>query len=229
MARCAVAVAAALLFVAVAGAAAAQRNGPPPAAGKKAAKGDPALVERGAYLAQVGGCADCHTPVRLDRELGVLVPDESRAWSGHPAGAPKPKGKPAAGDAGVIGGTFTAFTLPFGTVYAANLTPHETGLGGWTEEQFVQALRTGMHRGMAKGRPILPPMPWMNVARATDEDLRALYAFFMSVPPVENAVPPPEVTPDTWETYEAAWRKLAPNPKQNGQRKKAPTPRGSGR
>ena len=216
--------AAALLSLALAGAAAAQR---PPAGTKSAGRGDPALVKRGAYLAQVGGCADCHTPVRFDEGLGIIVPDERRAWSGHPAGAPGPRGTLGKEDIVLVGPTFTSFLLPFGTVYAANLTPHETGIGGWTEEQFTQALRTGMHRGMAEGRPILPPMPWFNPARATDEDLRALYAFLKSVKPIENAVPQPDVAPGTYEKFAKAWKKIAPAPerKQQPQQKKGAAPR----
>ena len=53
---------------------------------------------------------------------------------------------------------------PFGTVYSSNITPdQETGIGAWSEANFIQALRTGKHLG--GGRDILPPMPWP--ARAT--------------------------------------------------------------
>ena len=55
--------------------------------------------------------------------------------------------------------TNTAFAGPWGVSFTANLTPDdETGLGKWTAETFIAALRTGRHEG--KGRPILPPMPY---------------------------------------------------------------------
>jgi hypothetical protein len=88
----------------------------------------------------------------------------------------------------VISPTFTAFKTPFGKSYAANLTPDlETGTGKWTEEQFVKVFRTGKHMG--DGRPILPPMPWSSLAKLSDDDLKAIFAFTRSLPPVKNMVP----------------------------------------
>ena len=75
--------------------------------------------------------------------------------------------------------------------FTANLTPDpETGI--WremTEEQFIQALRTGRHLG--QGRPILPPMPWLPYGQKTDADLKAIYAYLQTVPPIKNKVPDP--------------------------------------
>ena len=57
--------------------------------------------------------------------------------------------------------TNTAWAGPWGVSFTANLTPDkETGLGDWTEEQFIATMRTGKHQG--KGRPVLPPMPYFN-------------------------------------------------------------------
>jgi hypothetical protein len=84
----------------------------------------------------------------------------------------------------------TAWAGPWGGSYAANLTPDEaTGLGIWTEELFIQALRSGKHMGV--GRDILPPMPWQNCAVLTDSDLRAIFAYLRSIPPIRNSVPVP--------------------------------------
>jgi hypothetical protein len=72
--------------------------------------------------------------------------------------------------------------------YAINLTPDEdTGIGTWTEQVFVNSLKTGRHMGI--GRPIMPPMPWQAYSRMTDEDLRAMYAYLRSVPAKTNKVP----------------------------------------
>ena len=105
-------------------------------------------AERGAFLVRMGGCTDCHTPMVFDEKIGMPVPDQSRYLSGHPEGAPRPSGQPKGNDQAVIGPTFTSFRLPFGTVFTANLTPHlETGLGNWTEDMFIGAVRTGRHMG----------------------------------------------------------------------------------
>ncbi len=90
--------------------------------------------------------------------------------------------------------TNTAFAGPWGVSFTANLTPDlETGLGGWTADTFIAALRTGRHEG--KGRPILPPMPYRMIRTLTDEDLSSIFAYLQSLPPIRNRVPAP-VDPD---------------------------------
>ena len=147
---------------------------------------DPA-VARGRYLVTAIGCGDCHTPMRMG-EKGP-EPDVSRLLSGHPMGlelksAPKLDGPWAwAGT-----GTMTAFAGPWGISYAANLTPDQlTGLGIWTEDMFVRAIRDGKHWGQS--RQVMPPMPWPAYRHATDEDLEAVFAYLRTVPPVKNQVP----------------------------------------
>jgi hypothetical protein len=89
----------------------------------------------------------------------------------------------------------TACVGPWGVTCSANLTPDQnTGLGLWTEEMFIAAMRTGKHMGA--GRPIMPPMPWFSVAELTDDDLRAVFAYLRSLPPVKNAVPVPMTLDD---------------------------------
>lgn len=172
-------------------------------------------LKRGGFLVGIGACNDCHTPMKFDPSLGMPVPQMDRMLSGHPAGAPDPEAQPGKTDQAVIGPTFTSFKLPFGTVYAANLTPdNETGLGLWSEEEFVRALRTGKHRGAASGRPIMPPMPWMNVqANFSEDDLRAVYAYLRAIPPIKNAVPEPNVPPQVYaamgESYDKVLKKAA--------------------
>jgi mono/diheme cytochrome c family protein len=147
-----------------------------------------AAVERGRYLATIGSCNDCHTPWKLDPEIGLPLPDMSRMLSGHPEGAPDPASDHKGGDMAVIGPTFTAFRFPFGVTYAANLTPDkETGLGNWTEEMFISALRKGKHMG-GEGRTIMPPMPWPLIGQMSDDDLKAVFAFLRTLPPIKNEV-----------------------------------------
>lgn len=177
---------------------------PPPAPGTDKA----AQIERGHHLVTIGGCHDCHTPLKFDPEVGMPVPDMSRALSGHPQGAPDPAATPAGHDLAVIGPTMTSFRLGFGTVYTANLTPDEaTGLGAWTEDMFVRALRTGRHMGGA-GRPILPPMPWPNLAQQTDADLKAVFAYLRSIPAIRNDVPAPKVPDAAMDAVAASYDKM---------------------
>jgi hypothetical protein len=151
-----------------------------------------AAVERGKYLVNGIGCSDCHTPLKMGPE--GPEPDMSRMLSGHPenyritAAAVAPSGEWQHGFVGAA--TSTAFSGPWGVSFAANLTPdRNTGLGIWTEDMFIKALRTGKHFGVS--RPILPPMPWQNFARLTDGDLKAIWAYLQSIPAVSNHVPDP--------------------------------------
>ncbi|MDB4935192.1 MAG: putative diheme cytochrome c-553 [Labilithrix sp.] len=165
----------------------------PPAVAAAATHAD--LVKRGEQLVKMGGCSDCHTPMAFDAKLGIPVPQMDRFLSGHPEGAPDPSASPGKNDQAVIGPTFTSFRLPFGVVYAQNLTSDpETGLR-MDKAQFIATMRTGKHRGAADGRPVLPPMPWMNLQNASEEDLGAMHAYLGSIKPVKNAVPEPKVPP----------------------------------
>jgi mono/diheme cytochrome c family protein len=153
------------------------------------------VVARGNYLVTVGGCHDCHTP-KIFSSVGPEL-DKTRLLSGHPAAEALPDvpgGALAPGAWGALTNPhLTAWAGPWGVSYAANLTPDKTGLADWTVENFIQAMRTGKHAGV--GRPILPPMPWFNYAKMTDDDLRAMFAYLRSLPPIANAVPPPVLAP----------------------------------
>jgi mono/diheme cytochrome c family protein len=63
----------------------------------------------------------------------------------------------------------------------ANLTPHETGLKGWTEADFFRALREGKRKD---GTDILPQMPWKAYGQMKDVELKALWTYLQAVPPV---------------------------------------------
>jgi mono/diheme cytochrome c family protein len=78
---------------------------------------------------------------------------------------------------------------PWGISYAANLTPHETGIKNWTEETFLNIFKTGKHLGLENGRPIMPPMPWEAFKMLSEEDMKAIFAYLKSIPPVDNVVP----------------------------------------
>jgi hypothetical protein len=165
-------------------------------------------IARGAFLVKMGSCTDCHTPMVFDPKIGMPVPQMERFLSGHPSGAPRPSGEPKGHDQAVIGPTFTSFRLPFGTVFAANLTPDpETGLGNWTKDMFIRAVRTGRHMG-GTGRPIVPPMPWPTLAQQSDEDLSAIFAYLRSLPAIKNEVPQPEVPDQVLDGLASSYDKM---------------------
>jgi mono/diheme cytochrome c family protein len=146
-------------------------------------------VERGKYLVSSIGCADCHSPKRMGPAGPVADPD--RLLAGHPEGSELPKPPAPAGPwVASVTWDMTAWSGPWGISYAANLTPDQnTGIGIWTEEMFVNAIRKGRHMGVS--RQILPPMPWEVFRNLTDRDLKAIYAYLRSIPPVHNRVPEP--------------------------------------
>jgi mono/diheme cytochrome c family protein len=148
----------------------------PPAAA--AAAVDP--VARGEYMVTVMGCNDCHTPGYL-----YGAPDMNRMLSGSEIGWPG----------------------PWGLAFAANLTPDaETGLGNWSDDDIVTALRTGQR---PDGRVLAPIMPYSNFATLTDEDVRAIVAYLRSIPPVVHQEPGP-VPPG--EQYAGAMLVMPPPP-----------------
>jgi mono/diheme cytochrome c family protein len=123
----------------------------------------PAAIDtlaRGQYLVTVMSCGDCHTPGTF-----YGAPDMARQLSGSELG----------------------WKGPWGVSYARNLTPDvETGIGAWSKEQIVNALRTGTR---PDGSRILPPMPWPNYGGLKDEDALAIATYLKSLPPVTHKVP----------------------------------------
>jgi len=123
-----------------------------------AAAEDP--VARGKRVAFTSGCVDCHTPGTF---YGAM--DTTRMLSGSELG----------------------WQGPWGITYSRNLTPDvSTGLGSWTEEQIVTAIREGRR---PDGTPILPPMPWPMFSQLTDEDAHALARYLKSLPPIVHEMP----------------------------------------
>jgi mono/diheme cytochrome c family protein len=148
-------------------------------------------VERGRLLILGGACHDCHTP----KKIGPNGPeaDMSLTLSGHPQSdvitAPY-KQKPGEKWTTHVNDHLTAWSGAWGVSFAANLTPDQnTGLGIWTEDMFLEAIKGGKHMG--KGRTILPPMPWMYYGQLKDDDLKAMFAYLKSLPAISNRVPVP--------------------------------------
>lgn len=175
------AVAASLLFIAAL-----------PGEEGKSREASSAHVERGRYLVTLGGCEDCHSPKVMSPKGPVSHP--LKTLSGQQADAKIPDVPQGAltpnGWMAMTNGDMTAWAGPWGMSFAANLTPDPaSGLGGWTEEMFIKTMRTGKHQGT--GRQILPPMPWQNYGKMKDEDLKDIFAYLKSLPPIKNVVPQP--------------------------------------
>lgn len=148
------------------------------------------LVTRGKYLLNTSGCMDCHTPFKM----GAKGPefDLSRLLSGHPESLRMPPVPtlPEGPWLVISSATNTAHAGPWGVSFTANLTPDpDTGLGRWTERDFIATIRTGRHMG--RGREILPPMPIPVYNNFSDGDLAAIFAYLQSIPPIKNRVPEP--------------------------------------
>lgn len=125
---------------------------------------DAAQIARGAYLAKAADCAGCHTAAPRVTQPGA---------------APK-LAAPFAGGLGMAS--------PFGTIYSSNITPDpDAGIGRYSYDDFARALRDGVAPG---GKRLYPAMPYPSFSKVSDDDMHALYAYFMhGVQPV--AVPAP--------------------------------------
>ena len=166
-------------------------SAPPPPAPPAPPPGPPPMtaIERGQYIVTTGLCNDCHTPMKMGPN--GPEPDMDRQLSGHPESV-KVTAAPAIpqGWMAMTSNTFTAWNGPWGVSFTANITSDEnTGIGVWTEEMFIKAMREGKHMGT--GRPILPPMPWPYIGKYSDDDLKAVFAYLKSTKPVSNHVPDP--------------------------------------
>ena len=108
---------------------------------------------------------------------------------------------------------------PFGTVYATNITPDpDTGIGSWSEEAFLRAMREGVRRD---GAHLYPAFPYDHFSKVSAGDLRALYAFLMTREPV-RAETPANALPFPWSERAliAGWKLIYFKP---GELKSDPT------
>lgn len=131
---------------------------------------DPVLA-RGWYIVRVAGrCVYCHA-------------------TGGPAaidfGGADPLTVELAGGAPLLSGAIGE-ELPYGTVYASNLTL----LSEWADEDIENAIRYGV---LPDGTGLFPPMPYESYAMMSDDDMSAVIAYLKSLTPVENEIPPAEL------------------------------------
>lgn len=146
-------------------------------------------VKWGEYVVKTTGCNDCHTP----KKMGAHGPEDDTAMllSGHPAQQPLPDIDRKMAETKGLGvtNTETAWVGPWGVTFAANLTPDSTGIGSWTEEQFVKCLKQNKWMGMDGTRPLLPPMIVSSTAQMSDDQVKAIFAYLKTLKPVHNVVP----------------------------------------
>lgn len=148
------------------------------------------LIEKGKKLIAFGGCEHCHSPKMMTDKGPVIDPE--RRLSGHPSDGYVPPSLEGfiPGPMLLFNGDLTVAKGPWGTSFSANITPHATGIGNWSLEQFKKSIKEGKYKGLDGSRMLLPPMPWQSIAKvASDEDLEAMYAYLMSIKPVDNLVP----------------------------------------
>jgi len=113
-------------------------------------------VKRGAYLVTIGGCTDCHTPMGKDMRPQMALE---------------------------FGGGFL-LKGPWGEVASANITPDPSGISYYTEELFLQTIRSGH----VKARKLNQIMPWHRFRNLSDVDLKAIFAYLRTLKPVSHRV-----------------------------------------
>ena len=125
---------------------------------------------------------------------------ESLAAVGHCMSChTRPGGQPYAGG--------YAVNTPFGTIYGSNITPDQkTGIGRWSLEAFARA----MHEGVSmEGSHLFPAFPYNAYTKLSDDDVKALYAYLMTRPPVNSTVPRNTISfPLNIRSFQEGWKIL---------------------
>lgn len=118
----------------------------------------PAAIARGEYLVNAGGCVSCHLAVDAQGNR-----DKSQLSGGY------------------------ALATDFGTFYAPNITPDtETGIGGWSAQDFLLALQ---HGRSPEGSLYYPAFPYRSYAGLSDADVLDIGAYLLSLEPITQRVP----------------------------------------
>ena len=138
-----------------------------------------ANAERGASVFHIGGCASCHQPVDYERKGNEIPP---------------------------LGGG-RRFETGFGTFVAPNITPHaETGIGGWSIQDFATAMLQGVS---PDGKHYYPAFPYASYIRMTLQDVVDLKAFMDRLPAVQRENEPHELGfPFSIRRFLGIWKRL---------------------
>ncbi|SDZ72184.1 nicotinate dehydrogenase subunit B [Variovorax sp. YR266] len=148
-------------------------------------------------IAPVSLTAPVYSQATIERGRVLAAAGDCAVCHTAPGGAPNAGGR--------------AMETPFGTLYTTNLTPDpETGLGRWSFSAFQRAMREGVSRD---GRYLYPAFPYTAFAKTSDDDLQALYAYFMSMPAVRAETPKSELKfPFSMRPLMAGWNALFHDP-----------------
>lgn len=150
-----------------------------------------------AAIAPVSLSAPVYSESTIERGRVLAALGDCAVCHTAPGGAPNAGGR--------------AMDTPFGTLYTTNLTPDaETGLGRWSFSAFQRAMREGVSRD---GHHLYPAFPYTAFAKTSDDDLQALYAYFMAMPAVRAETPKSELTfPFNLRPLMAGWNALFHDP-----------------
>lgn len=149
------------------------------------------LVKRGSYLVSTMLCDDCHSPKRMGAHGPELIPEMRLSGFTQTNKIPSVNMEEIKKGWVMFNPDLTSAVGPWGVSFSANLTSDASGIGNWNFDQFKKAIRDGKAKGLSTNRSLLPPMPWENIRKASDEDLSAIFAFLKSTKPVRNIVPAP--------------------------------------
>ncbi|MCW5234630.1 molybdopterin cofactor-binding domain-containing protein [Verminephrobacter eiseniae] len=150
-----------------------------------------------AAIAPVSLTAPVYSESTIERGRVLAALGDCAVCHTAPGGAPNAGGR--------------AMDTPFGTLYTTNLTPDaETGLGRWSFSAFQRAMREGVSRD---GHHLYPAFPYTAFAKTSDDDLQALYAYFMAMPAVRAETPKSELKfPFNLRPLMAGWNALFHDP-----------------
>jgi len=148
-------------------------------------------------IAPVSLTAPVYSQSTIDRGRVLAAAGDCAVCHTAPGGTPNAGGR--------------AMETPFGTLYTTNLTPDaDTGLGRWSFSAFQRAMREGVSRD---GHYLYPAFPYTAFAKTSDDDLQALYAYFMSMPAVRAETPKSELKfPFSMRPLMAGWNALFHDP-----------------
>jgi mono/diheme cytochrome c family protein len=148
----------------------------------------------------------------------ALVSARAAAPEGAAAGGDAKRGEYVAKAAGCLGchteakdnatpyAGGRALKTPFGTFYGPNITPHQTGIGNWSEADFFRALRQGER---PDGSNYFPAFPYPSFTGMSDQDIRDLWAYLRALPAVDRASRPHELGfPYGWRPLVRIWKWL---------------------
>jgi cytochrome c len=133
---------------------------------------------RGAYLVQLGECLGCHTTTKADGRSA----SDMRYGGGRLFYVEMGVGSEVASANSQHNGRTDAGAR---IVASANITQDPSGIPYYTEQIFITTIRTGRVAGV---RPISAAMPWIFLRNMSDEDLRAVFAYLKSLPPVSHTI-----------------------------------------